>query len=240
MQPVTLDSPGRKRCTICEVTKPLGAFYPRSDSPGKFTSACSDCINAKARAKAAAKSTAVRCSTINIHPDGYALVSLHGKYGEGKFAKIDVEDAELVSGYKWRLKDGYVCTTVGPIDKRRGIMMHRLILGIEDIPFNQLHTDHKHHDKLDNRRSELRKATPSQNCKNSHSYASSGYKGVYRITNSPNWQASISIERNINHFLGVYKDKEDAARVYDGAAKALFGEFAFTNFEALPTRRVGG
>ena len=40
--------------------------------------------------------------------------------------------------------------------------------------------------------------------------------------------------------LTTYADKEDAARVYDGAARALFGEFAFTNFEALPTRKLGG
>jgi hypothetical protein len=49
----------------------------------------------------------------------------------------------------------------------------------------------------------------------------------------------VSIERGVNHYLGRYDDKEDAARVYDGAARALFGEFAFTNFEALPIPRKG-
>jgi hypothetical protein len=227
-----------KPCTICKVTKPLTAFYPRSDQPGKYMSACKDCRNAKLRAKAAAESTFVRSSTITIHPDGYALVSLHGKYGEGKFAKVDIEDVELVSGYKWSLRDGYVRSSTGSGKQRRDVYMHRLVLGIDGLPFNQLHSDHKHHDTLDNRRSELRKATPSQNSRNSHGYAGSGYKGVYTITNSPNWRASICIKRGTNHNLGTYPDKEDAARVYDGAARALFGEFAFANFEGLPTRRV--
>jgi hypothetical protein len=228
-----------KPCTICKVTKPLTAFYPRSDQPGKYYSACKDCRNAKLRAKAAAESTFVRSSTITIHPDGYALVSLHGKYGQGNFAKIDIEDIELVSGYKWTLRGGYAYTAFGPRTKRRAFPMHRLILGIQDLPFTQLHTDHRHHDTLDNRRSEIRKATPSQNCKNSHGYAGSGYKGVYSMTKSPKWLASIQLKRNVNTHLGYYKDKEDAARVYDGAARALFGEFAFTNFPALPTPREG-
>jgi len=223
-----------KPCTICKVTKPLTAFYARSDQPGKYMSACIGCRNAKLRAKAAAESTFVRCSTVTIHPDGYALVSLHGKHGEGKFAKIDIEDIELVSPYKWGVKGGYARAVIGPIDQRRDVMMHRLILGIQDLPFNQLHTDHKHHDMLDNRRSQIRKATPSQNSMNSQGYGESGYKGVYKVERSPNWRALISVTRGINHGLGCYADKEDAARVYDGAARALFGEFAFTNFEAFP------
>jgi hypothetical protein len=181
------------------------------------------------------------CSTITTHPNGYALVSLHGKYGEGKFAKIDLENVELVSPYRWGINsNGYVRTVVGPVNQRRDILLHRLILGIQDLPFNQLHTDHKHHDKLDNRRSEIRKATPSQNGRNSRGCGRSGYKGVYKSARSPKWTPMISLERGVNHYLGRYDDKEDAARVYDGAARALFGEFAFTNFEALPTRRVGG
>jgi len=35
----------------------------------------------------------------------------------------------------------------------------------------------------------------------------------------------------------TYADKEGAARVCDGAARALFREFAFTNFEALPLKQ---
>lgn len=176
------------------------------------------------------------CSTITIHPDGYALVSLHGKYGEGKFAKVDLEDVELVSPYRWGINSGgYVRAVVGPANQRRDIFLHRLILGVQNLPFNRLHTDHRHHDKLDNRRSEIREATPSQNGQNSRGYAGSGYKGVYKCARSPKWTPMVSIERGVNHYLGRYDDKEDAARVYDGAARALFGEFAFMNFEALPT-----
>lgn len=174
-------------------------------------------------------------STITIHPDGYALVSLHGKYGEGKSAKIDLKDIDLVSPYKWIINSGgYVRTAVGPANQRRDILMHRLILGIQDLPFNQLHSDHRHHDKLDNRRSEIREATPIQNGRNSCGYGESGYKGVYKAARSSKWTPMISLGRGVNYYLGRYDDKEDAARVYDGAARALFGEFAFTNFEAFP------
>jgi len=43
------------------------------------------------------------------------------------------------------------------------------------------------------------------------------------------------MKHRVNKRLGIYADKEDAARIYDGAARALFGEFAFTNFLPLPT-----
>lgn len=226
-----------KPCTQCRKTKPLAAFYARSDQPGKYMSACIECRNAGLRAKAAAKR--ITRSSITVHPDGYALVSLHGKFGEGKFAKVDIEDVGLVSGYKWLFYRGYARICVGPINERRNIYMHRLILGIHNLPFTQFHADHKHHDTLDNRRSELRGATPKQNNMNSRGYGKSGYKGVYKVKRSSNWRAVIGIKRGINCNLGTYPDKEDAARVYDGAARALFSEFAFTNFEALPTRRVG-
>jgi hypothetical protein len=231
---------GEKPCTICKVTKRLTAFYPRSDQPGKYMSACKDCRNAKLRAKAAAESTFVRSSTITIHPDGYALVSLHGKYGEGKFAKVDIEDIELVSPYKWTFHSGYVWTSFGPRTERQSFPMHRLILGILNVPYTELHTDHRNHDTLDNRRENIRKATPKQNNQNSRGYGHSGYKGVTLITGGSSWQATISVQRPVNICLGYYPNKEDAARVYDGAARALFGEFAFTNFEALPTWRAGG
>jgi hypothetical protein len=227
-----------KPCTQCHEVKPLSAFYPRSDQPGSFYSACKDCRNAKLRAQAAAKR--VTRSTVTIHPDGYALVSLHGKHGEGKFAKVDLEDIRLVSPYKWLFHGGYARTCVGPINERRNIYMHRLILGIDGVPINEAHGDHKNHDTLDNRRSELRKATPHQNSINSRSAwgSTSRFKGVCWLTRKQRWHAQIRVYGSILR-LGSYKDETDAARVYDAVARALFGEFASMNLDPLPTRQHG-
>lgn len=61
--------------------------------------------------------------------------------------------------------------------------------------------------------------------------ATSKYKGVHRDRHGK-YRARIYKDGVITS-LGAYLNEEDAARAYDKAARTLFGEFAYLNFEVL-------
>jgi hypothetical protein len=55
----------------------------------------------------------------------------------------------------------------------------------------------------------------------------SGYKGVSQKGSS--WTSTIRVN-GVSKHLGLYPSKEQAARIYDDAAKRYHGEFAVLNF----------
>jgi hypothetical protein len=57
----------------------------------------------------------------------------------------------------------------------------------------------------------------------------SGYKGISRSSTTNKWVAGIRFNGKRKH-LGTFGSAEEAARVYDKAAKLLHGEFACLNF----------
>lgn len=143
----------------------------------------------------------------------------------GKIALIDDEDHDLVSAFSWyadrnRSGDGdgwYVRTSC-----RRHIRMHRLIL---DAKAGQV-VDHANGNGLDNRRSNIRIATTSLNNANQKTRARFGYRGVF--LQHAKFAAVIG---GINkRHLGSFRTLEEAARAYDNAARATYGEFARLNF----------
>jgi hypothetical protein len=93
--------------------------------------------------------------------------------------------------------------------------------------------DHRDGDGLNNRRSNIRLATPSQNMSNHgpHKQNTSGYKGVTWNKARSKWVAQISFNRR-NIGLGYFTEKEKAIEAYRNAASVLHGEFArFTPFQ---------
>lgn len=113
--------------------------------------------------------------------------------------------------------------------KRRALYMHRYILSAP--PY--LHVDHINHDRLDNRRENLRFATRSQNNanRNRHCNNTSLYKGV--SWHEGGWEVRIGYQEE-RIYLGRYQMAMQAAWVYDAAARKLFGEFALENLPGLP------
>jgi len=96
--------------------------------------------------------------------------------------------------------------------------------------------DHINHDKLDNRRENLRLATQAQNARNNRKRErhkgqppTSQYKGVNLHRKSGRWHAQIYHNHKI-YGLGYYTIEEEAARAYDAAARLYFDEFAYLNF----------
>jgi hypothetical protein len=145
--------------------------------------------------------------------DGTFLVPL----SQGAFAVVDGRDAERVSAHHWHLRCGYAAAHIGG----KHAPMHRFIL---DAPPGW-EIDHKNRDRLNNRRGNLRVATRSQNQANSGTRAASGFRGVLWDAQRGKWRAYIN-----NTTLGRFEGIEDAARAFDGAARARYGEFAVLNF----------
>lgn len=161
-----------------------------------------------------------RTDTSNIiTPDGSRAVPLNN----GKYALVDIEDYDRVMEYNWWFSNGYATAAVNGTKNR----MHRFIMNITDP---KTVVDHKFHNTLDNRKSQLRICTQSQNSMNSRSKtgSSSKYKGVTWHTRNNKWEARIG-SNGKKHYLGTFENEEDAAKAYNKKALELFGEFALTN-----------
>jgi hypothetical protein len=144
----------------------------------------------------------------------------------GAFAVVDAADWPLVKDRLWRISsNGYVVTSV-TVPKPTDLLMHRIIMG--DVP--GVEYDHEDRDKLNNRRKNLRLATRSLNNANRaiKGRAFSGFKGVALVKATGRWKAEITVN-NVAQYLGAFRTPEEAARAYNSAAKAAFGEFAVLN-----------
>lgn len=107
------------------------------------------------------------------------------------------------------------------------LRLHRVIMNAPP----EVHVDHESRNGLDNRRSNLREATPQQNNFNqaAHRGGTSKFKGVCKPASARKFVAQIRINK-INVVLGYFDGEVDAAIAYDTAARKHFGEFARLNF----------
>jgi hypothetical protein len=116
--------------------------------------------------------------------------------------------------------------------------MHRFILGITNP---KIKVDHRNRYELDNRRTNLRIPTNSQNGANANKCrhrTSSRFKGVSWHKRLRKWCAHIGVNRGLIH-LGYFTNELDAARSYDAAAREHFGEFAKFNLWQKPATKKG-
>lgn len=152
----------------------------------------------------------------------------------GMVALVDDADFEGLSRYRWTLSDreggGYARRSgrSSEGESPRGcVYMHRQIMGAKA----DQQIDHINHDTLDNRRSNLRFCTQSQNRANGRwRTAKSGFRGVYPAgERSRKWGAKIKANKQVVR-LGTFALAVDAARAFDRAARKYHGEFAILNF----------
>ena len=139
------------------------------------------------------------------------------KHKEIARAKIDKEDLNKVKNYKWHLfkSKGYVNHS-GYINKiQKNIRLHQLILGKKQ----GFIIDHINHDKLDNRKKNLRFVTYNQNQWNRKA------KGYDWHKKNKCWVVRITRFSKVYH-IGCYKTENEAIKVRKKCEKQFFGEFA--------------
>ena len=152
--------------------------------------------------------------------DTYAEIIIYDRKGNEKArALIDIEDVDKVKIYKWSLNGrGYVMCRIN--GKR--ISLHRFIM---NCPENMV-VDHINHNKLDNRKCNLRICTQSQNTMNKRKQSNntSEYTGVYWYKARSKWRVYITVNgKRID--LGYYDNLEEAIKVRKQAEKKYFGEY---------------
>lgn len=133
--------------------------------------------------------------------------------------QLDDEDYEKCKEHSWFYLRGYAATKLN----YKNVYLHVFILGFKGI-------DHKDGNRLNNQRSNLRKATPTQNAANKRKqgFTSSKYKGVSFSKEKQKWCAYID-SNYIRYRLGYFLNEVDAAKAYNAKALELFGEFARLN-----------
>lgn len=143
----------------------------------------------------------------------------------GYVATIDAADVHLVEGCNWCVTKTkarrYAMRGTEINGKLVRFLMHRVIL---DVPVG-IYVDHREGIGLDNRRSNLRTATPSQNNANAAKRVSnkSGFKGV--VLKHGRYRAQLTIDGHWKN-LGQFSTPEEAHEAYWVAAQKFHGEFA--------------
>lgn len=150
---------------------------------------------------------------------------------KGYEAVIDAADAPLVEGFNWYASvtrwGVYACRDrwIGS-GRSAATYLHRVILDPPEGSF----ADHIDGNTLDNRRANLRPATPLQNSANSKTSSTntSGLKGAFWNKGRGCWQAYIMLAGD-RKYIGRFESAQEAHEAYCSAAKNFHGEFARTS-----------
>lgn len=150
--------------------------------------------------------------------------------GRGKYAIIDAEDKCLTSKYKWSYnRNNYATASIRKgVNDYSTVYMHRLICGLKRG--DGLIVDHINGNGLDNRKSNLRICSKTQNQQNQkpRHTAISKYKGVGFYKRDLKWRARV-IHNKKDIELGKFDNEISAALAYDEAAEKYHKEFAWLN-----------
>lgn len=144
----------------------------------------------------------------------------------GQYTIVDSADYGSLSKFTWYAhKVGslvYVYTS--PRKSRKHVHLHRMLMN----PPDGMEVDHINHDTLDNRRSNLRICTRSQNNMNHRKRSDnvSGYKGVSYKTSHKKWRAAICVGGK-SHHIGYYSTPEEAHAARLEVIQKFHKDFAY-------------
>lgn len=156
-----------------------------------------------------------------VYSDGYAEIILYNiRCEEVARTKINLEDVDKVKQFKWGLTEhGYVVALV----EGKRTYLHKFLIDKN----NSSYIDHINGNRLDNRKSNLRKCTNQQNCCNTRlsKNNSSGITGVYWSKEKNKWTAQIMVNRKCI-YLGRYDNIDEAIKARREAEYKYFGKFS--------------
>lgn len=139
---------------------------------------------------------------------------------KGKYSLIDKDDLPKVNHKSWCYHSaGYACrrSNDGKIE-----LLHRVIMNAP----KGMYVDHINNEKLDNRKSNLKIVTNSENL--SRSVPKKGIKGVDFHKQMKMWRARLHYHgKEIS--IGLFTTKKQALIAYNKAAKQCWGEHAWQN-----------
>lgn len=161
-------------------------------------------------------------------------IPLRGK-GNGKVILLDDEDFPVISRHTWTYNAGLnrVSTSING----HPVQVHRVLLG-PCPPGTRWQIDHKNGNPLDNRKENLRWATPRENTANTRAKSKSGYKGVTWEKKMKKWLAKVRTSNSKRIVLGYFDTPEEAAAAYNKEAKRRHGEFAWLNPIPEPPKEI--
>lgn len=152
----------------------------------------------------------------------------------GSTVIVDAQDGHLLEEYTWchrPSKRGAVLAWNKGIGGT--VFLHQLIIAAD----KGMVIDHRNGNVCDNRRSNLRVCKQRDNARNMRAVRnkSCAFKGVARTNGVKQFRAYIWLDGKQKH-LGSFDTQEEAAHVYDAAARFHFGEFCCVNFPQFQER----
>lgn len=200
-----------KACRLCGIVKPVAGFRAHRNMADGYLSMCKACEGEKRRNRRNLTADTLR---MNLHYDP----------NTGVFTRLVPSSNAAAGDVAGYVNDqGYIVIAVSGAQHHA----HRLAWLYMTGEWPTLQVDHRNLDKGDNRWSNLRLATASQNGQNSppKSNNTSSCKGVSWYAAGKKWRARLVLnKREIS--LGYFDDFEDAKAAYEKAASEHFGEFA--------------
>lgn len=166
-------------------------------------------------------------SKIHSHKNKYCIIENYivAKISNGVEFYVDKDDEWVFDRYCWGL-DGKGYVRSKEHNGGKSLSLHRLIM---NCPDNMI-VDHINGDTLDNRKSNLRIVTQSQNSMNKQirSNNTSGITGVSYCKRSNNWRSEICVNRK-SIVLGYFNNFDDAVSARKSAEEKYFGEYSYDN-----------
>lgn len=124
----------------------------------------------------------------------------------GAYALVDSDVYSELSRHRWCSSKGYA---VRQADKRMRYL-HREVAG---NPATNIAVDHINRNKVDNRRSNLRRCTKAQDCQNKPlaGTGTSGFRGVSFDRTRNRWKAYAQLDSQYIH-IGRFREELEAAQ----------------------------